>query len=70
MTEEQIQAKLDEFADKIFYECRTKKEALELKRRLNQFEKENSVTFEQLQPFAESGAGEVLHMLITAPIDQ
>lgn len=70
MTEEQIQTKLDEFVDEIFYGCHTKKEALELKRRLDQFEKENSVTFEQLQPFAESGAGEVLHMLITAPIDQ
>ena len=70
MSEEQIQAKLNEFADEIFYGCRTLEDALKLKARLDEFEKENNVTFEQLQPFAESGAGEVLHMLITAPIDE
>ena len=70
MSEEQIQTKFDEFADEIFYRCRTQEEALELKTRLDEFTKGNNVTFEQLQPFVESGAGEVLHMLITAPTDE
>ena len=69
MTEEQILAKLEEFAEEIFA-CRSFEMAFDIKRRLDKFEKDHNVTFEQFQPFAQSGAGEVLDMLTTAPIAQ
>ncbi len=66
MTEKEIQAKLREFEDEIF-ECGSKEQALDIRRRLDLFEKENNVTFEQLQTFTQSGAGEALYMMTTAP---
>ena len=65
MSEEQIQAKLKEFEEEIFFDCNSREKALDIKKRLEQFEEENNVTFEQLQLFAESGAGETLYMMTT-----
>ena len=65
MTGKEIQAKLREFENEIFFQCASKEQALDIRRRLDLFRTENNVTFEQLQTFTRSGAGEMLHMMVT-----
>ena len=66
IAELKIQKKLKEFEEEIF-RCRSFEHAHDIRRRLEQFEKENNVTDEQLQSFVQSGAGEELYMLTSAP---
>ena len=67
MTDAEIRRRLEEFVDEIFYGIHSVAEARELDKRLKAFYKENNVTFEQKQILAESGAGEMLYMLVSAP---
>lgn len=70
MTDEEIRKRLLEFCDEIMDSVHSKEEAIELEKRLNAFCAENHVTFEQEQVITEHGAGEVLHMLTSAPTDE
>jgi len=61
MTDKEIKTRLKEFSKAIF---RMKpSEADEIKKQLDDFCNENNVTVEQLQEFAESGAGEMLYLM-------
>ena len=68
MTDAEIRRRLKVFADEIFYDIHSVAEARELEKRLNAFCRENSVTFEQMQILTDSGAGEELDMLVSAPV--
>jgi hypothetical protein len=61
MTDFEIRERLKKFEDTIF--SMKASEAQDVKKQLDAFVKENSVTAEQMQEFAESGAGETLYML-------
>ena len=61
MTDHEIKAELKRFEKRIF--SMKSSEAQKVKQELDAFIKENGVTAEQMQEFAESGAGEVLYML-------
>lgn len=61
MTDKEIRIELTKFADRIF--SMASDEAPIVKKEYDRFCKENNVTVEQLQSFAESGAGEILYMM-------
>lgn len=67
MDDAEIRRRLNEFVDEIFWGVKSIEEARALEKRIDAFCEENHVTFEQEQIFAESGAGEVLYMLTSAP---
>ena len=60
-TDKEIRERLRIFADRIF-DTISKRNAQSLKAELDSFVKENNVTVDQMQEFAESGAGEELYM--------
>ena len=60
-TDKEIREWLRIFADRIF-DTILKRNAQSLKAELDSFVKENNVTVDQMQEFAESGAGEELYM--------
>ena len=60
-TDKEIREWLRIFADRIF-DTISKRNAQSLKAELDSFVKENNVTVDQMQEFAESGAGEELYM--------
>ena len=61
MTDLEIRERLKMFEKTIF--SMKSSEAQGVKKQLDAFVKENNVTAEQMQKFAESGAGETLYML-------
>ena len=61
MTNMEIRQALKQFANEIFN--MNASQAGDVKKRLDSFIEENHVTAEQMQEFAESGAGEELYML-------
>ena len=61
MTDLEIRQRLKQFAESIF--SMDSSEAHSIKKELDSFIIDNDVTVEQMQEFAESGAGEELHML-------
>ena len=61
MSDEEIRRWLLDFAEEIF-EKATRNNALDYKSKLDEFIKKYNVSIEQLQEFAESGAGEELYM--------
>ena len=61
-TDKEIREWLRIFADRIF-DTISKRNAQSLKAELDSFVKENNVTVDQMQEFAESGAGEELYMI-------
>lgn len=67
MKDAEIRRRLEEFCDDIFSRVKSIEEARALEKELDAFCEENHVTFEQRQIIAESGAGEMLYMLTTAP---
>ena len=60
-TDKEIREWLRIFADRIF-DTISKRNAQSLKAEVDSFVKENNVTVDQMQEFAESGAGEELYM--------
>ncbi len=62
MSGKEIRRWLSDFAEEIF-EKATRKNALDYKLKFDAFVNKNHVSVEQLQEFAESGAGEELYML-------
>ena len=70
MTDSEIRRRLKEFSDEIYYGVQSIAEARELEKRLNAFCKENDVTLEQQQILTETGAGEVLYMMTSAPSEE
>lgn len=62
MTDREIRKELMGFAERVFA-MRAVSEAFEIRGQLDTFIAENNVTFEQLQVFTDSGAGEALYML-------
>ncbi len=63
MTDSEIRQALKAFANEIF--SMKSSDALSVKKRLDSFIKDNNVTADQMQEFAELGAGEELYMLIS-----
>lgn len=62
--------RLEEYRDEIFSGI-TIKRARAMEREIDTFCEENRATQEQIdEVFAKSGAGEVLYMLVTAPIEK
>ncbi|MBQ9708320.1 MAG: hypothetical protein IJV66_03950 [Firmicutes bacterium] len=61
MTDNEIRKKLKWFEKRIF--SMSISEAFDIKEQLDAFVSQNNVTPEQMQEFAESGAGEELYML-------
>lgn len=61
MTDREIRERLKMFEKTIF--SMKSSEAQGVKKQFDAFVKENNVTAEQMQEFAESGAGETLYML-------
>ena len=61
MTDRDIKKRLMAFAERIF--SMRPSEALAVKHELESFIKTNNITAEQMQEFAETGAGEELYML-------
>ena len=61
-TNKEIKEWLEKFANDVF-ENAHRNNAEQFNERLNAFIKENNVSPEQMQEFAESGAGEELYML-------
>ena len=61
MTDNEIRKKLKWFEKRIF--SMSISEAFDIKEQLDAFVSQNNVTPEQMQEFAESGAGETLYML-------
>ena len=64
MADEEVRNKLQEFVDEIFYDIHSTKEAKALKDRLDVFYRENNVTPEQRMIMIESGAGDMLGMML------
>ena len=62
MTDKEIRARLTQFADRIFE--MENSEAYVVSKELNDFCKEHKVTLDQMEVFAETGAGEMLHMML------
>ena len=60
-TDKEIREWLKNFADRTL-DTISKRNAQSLKAELDSFVKENNVTVDQMQEFAESGAGEELYM--------
>ncbi|MGI6172922.1 MAG: hypothetical protein ACOYI8_03375 [Christensenellales bacterium] len=67
MTDDEIRNVLKGFEEEIFFHCGTIEKAREIRRRLDAFIKENNITLEQLAEFTDSGAGETLYMMASAP---
>lgn len=65
MTDKNVRKILYEFSDEILSEKCTLDTAKDIKRRLEDFCRQNNVSIEQLDILAESGAGEMLNMLTT-----
>jgi hypothetical protein len=70
MSGEEIRNTLKEFEEEIFFRCGTIEKAREIRRRLDAFIDENNVTLEQLVEFTDSGAGETLYMMASAPTEE
>ncbi len=70
MTDDEIRNALKGFEEEIFFHCETIEEAREIRRRLDAFINENNVTMEQLVEFTNSGAGETLYMMASAPTEE
>ncbi len=70
MNDSEIRKRLKEFCDEIFFGVHSIAEARELEKRLDAFCEANNVTFEQREILAESGAGEELYMMTSAPSEE
>ena len=64
MADEEVKHKLQEFVNEIFYGVHSVEEAKALKERLDAFYLENNVTLEQRKIMVESGAGDMLGMML------
>ena len=70
MTDKEIKKHLKDFINEIFYsDIRSRADAIDLKNRIDIFCKEHSVTPEQRQVLATSGACETLAMMVTTTED-
>ena len=63
MTDREIREQMKKFSDEIFAPL-TIEQAKDVRRRIDEFVEKNNVTFEQRQILAETGAGEMLYMLL------
>lgn len=70
MSDEEIRKTIRGFIDEVFYDCMTREAALDIKRRYDEFVQKNHVTSEQRYEFAQSGAGEMLYMVASAPLEE
>ena len=67
MTDAEKQAALNEICQRILHTRLNKKAALEVKRQINDFCRENAITFEERQIFIDTGAGDSLEMICGIP---
>lgn len=65
MTDKEIRDQLEEFVEEIFTSHCTREKAKDINRRIDDFCIMNKVSAEQMNIIAESGAGEMLAMLIS-----
>lgn len=67
MTNQEIQARLDRFEAEIMQGHMTREKARAIEKDLDCFVDEHNLTQKQLKRFIDSGAGEVLYMLVSSP---
>ena len=65
MSEKEIKDRIKAFENEVFDGCRTLEEAIDVHKRLHAFIAEHNLTAEDLHDFAESGAGEMLAMMVS-----
>jgi len=70
LTDAEKQAALNDICQRILHTRLNKKAALEIKRQINDFCKENAITVEERRIFIDTGAGDTLEMICSIPDKQ